>query len=219
MTAAKSTGKAGTSREQTSIRSEGGKGGATPECTALEHVLMNFYKSEMIAFMHAHPEAYEEAITLAVSDKQPLSWRAAWLLIDCIDPDDARLRPHIRRIIAAIPGKADGHQRELIKLLSFMRFSERDEGRVFDLCLSLWETLGAQPSVRVNALKLLVKIARRHPELTREIGFLTQERYLASLSGPVRKSISKILKGLETKSSKADREETARSCVRKECRA
>lgn len=219
MTAGKSTAKAGTSRAQNSIRSDGGKGGEPPERTALELALTTFYKRDMIAFMRAHPEAYDEAIALAVGNTQPLSWRAAWLLIDCIDPDDARVRPHIRRIIAAIPGKADGHQRELIKLLSFMRFSERDEGRVFDLCLSVWETPGAQPSLRITALKLLVRIARKYPELTREIQLLVQDRHLETLSAPVRKSVSKILKGLETKSSKEDREETARSGVRKECRA
>ena len=198
MTAGNTTASAGISRTSRSIRSDGGKVGETPLPTALEHVLMSFYKRDMIAFMRSHPEAYDEAITLAVGDRQPLSWRAAWLLIDCMDDDDVRLRPHIRRIIAAVPGKADGHQRELIKLLSRMTFSERDEGRAFDLCLSLWETPAAQPSLRVNALKLLVRIACAHPELKREIGFLTQERHLASLSGPVRKSIAKILKGLET---------------------
>jgi hypothetical protein len=199
MTASRNAANAGTSRGSGNSRSDGENVGETPCLTALEQVLTSFYKRDMIAFMHAHPEAYDEAITLAVGDRQPLSWRAAWLLIDCIDDDDPRVRPHIRRIIAAIPGKADGHQRELIKLLSRMTFSERDEGRVFDLCLSLWETLGTQPSVRVNALKLLVQIAHRHPELSREITLLVQDRHLETLSAPVRKSVSKILKGLEPK--------------------
>ena len=34
----------------------------------------------MIAYMETHPEAYEEAVQLAISDKQPYAWRAAWLL-------------------------------------------------------------------------------------------------------------------------------------------
>jgi hypothetical protein len=34
----------------------------------------------LISYLSAHPEYFEEAITLAISDKQPYSWRAAWLL-------------------------------------------------------------------------------------------------------------------------------------------
>ena len=97
----------------------------------------------------------------------------------------------------AIEGKEDGHQRELLKILHRMKLSARDEGLAFDACVGLWEKIDAQPSVRVNALKLLVSIARRYPELIREIRFLTQERYLASCSLPVRRSIARMLKGLD----------------------
>jgi len=48
--------------------------------SALEQKLLNSYKSEMISFMNAHPEYSEEAIELAVSNKQPYSWRAAYVL-------------------------------------------------------------------------------------------------------------------------------------------
>ena len=46
----------------------------------LEHTLMNSHKKELISFLNAHPEFFEEAVTLAIGDKQPYSWRAAWLL-------------------------------------------------------------------------------------------------------------------------------------------
>jgi hypothetical protein len=167
-------------------------------CTELEHILTNSYKADMIAYMQAHPEAYEEAIALAVTDKQPFSWRAAWLLWSCMDENDTRLRRHIRRIIAAISTKNDGQQRELIKILHRMTLSARDEGAAFDLCLTVWERIDVQPSVRVNALKLLVKIARRHPDLSREIRLLAQDRYIDSFSRPVRKSVARLLKDFNT---------------------
>ena len=173
------------------------KQGLAEDRTALEQALMTFYKPAMIAYMRAHPDAYEEAVALAIADKQPYSWRAAWLLCDCIDEDDPRIRRHVKRIIRAIEGKEDGHQRELLKILHRMKLSARDEGLAFDACVGLWEKIDAQPSVRVNALKLLVSIARRYPELVRELRFLTQERYLASCSLPVRRSIARMLKGLD----------------------
>lgn len=46
----------------------------------LEHKLLNSYKRDLISFMISHPEYFDEAVELALSDKQPYSWRAAFVL-------------------------------------------------------------------------------------------------------------------------------------------
>lgn len=33
--------------------------------------------------MKSHPETYFEALELALSDKEPYSWRAAWMIRSC----------------------------------------------------------------------------------------------------------------------------------------
>ncbi|MBR9976147.1 MAG: hypothetical protein KFF77_11245 [Bacteroidetes bacterium] len=71
-----------------------------------------------------------------VSDAQPYAWRAAWLLSDCMETNDRRLRGRRDAFIAAIPDKADGHQRELLKILLRMDLGERHESRLFDACMS-----------------------------------------------------------------------------------
>jgi len=162
--------------------------------TPLEQILISSYKADMIFWMHAHPEAFEEAVRLAVSDKQPYSWRAAWLLWSCIEPNDPRICGHIKRFIANLEYKDDGHQRELLKILLLMDLSEEDEGFLFNVCVSVWEKISKVPSVRLTALKLIVKIAGKYPDLSHEIKFLTQEQYLGSLSPAVIKSISKLVK-------------------------
>jgi len=37
--------------------------------TALEHFLTSSYKADMISYMDTHPEDFEEAIKLAISNK------------------------------------------------------------------------------------------------------------------------------------------------------
>ncbi len=64
-----------------------------------ENKLLNSYKDEMISFMHSHPEVFEEAIQLAISDKQPYSWRAAWLLWSCIEKNDKRIQSILERLL------------------------------------------------------------------------------------------------------------------------
>lgn len=165
--------------------------------TPLEWILTHSYKAEMIAYMREHPEAFAEAVTLATDNRMPYSWRAAWLLWSCLEPNDPRLRRHYGRIVRAIGSSRENQQRELFKILQMMDVLAEYEAELFDACVSAWENLNAQPSVRVNALKLLVKIAERHPDLFREVILLTGPQYLDTLSTAVRKSVIKIMKSTQ----------------------
>jgi hypothetical protein len=164
--------------------------------SVLEDKLLSSYKEEMISFMHAHLEFFEEAIELAISDKQPYSWRAAWLLWSCMEENDQRIQKYIKKIVDSLKNKADGHQRELLKILLQMELKKEYEGILFDHCMDIWEQINKTPSVRINALKFIIKIAKKHPELSQEITFLTQDHYLESLSPGVKHSVSKMIKGL-----------------------
>ena len=74
----------------------------------------------MISCMDAHPEDFEEAIKLAVSDKQPYSWRAAWLLWSCMEENDQRIQGYVKNIIDTLTARNDDHQRELLIILHQM---------------------------------------------------------------------------------------------------
>ncbi len=162
--------------------------------SALEHKLLSSYKEKIISFINNHPEYFEEAIELAVSDKQPYSWRSAYVLWSVIEKNDKRIQKHIKNIVNTIKNKEDGHQRELLKILLMMELDEKYEGILFDICMNIWEQINKAPSVRINALKMIIKISNKHPELRQEISFLTQDHFLESLSPGVRHSVNKIMK-------------------------
>ena len=160
----------------------------------LENKLVNSYKEEMISFMETHPEYFNEAIELAISDKQPFSWRAAWLLWSCMEENDPRIKKYVSDIVNCIKSKEDGHQRELIKILLQMELNKKHEGVLFNVCMDLWEQINKTPSVRFTAMKFIIKIARKHPGLSNEITFLLQDQYLESLSPGAKRSILKMTK-------------------------
>jgi len=164
--------------------------------SVLEDKLLNSYKEEMISFMYAHPEYFEEAIELAIADKQLYSWRAAWLLWSCMEENDPRIKKYIKNIVNTLKTKDDSHQRELLKILLMMDIEEEYESILFDHCMNIWEQINKPPAVRVNALKFIIKIAKKHPELSQEISFLTQDHYLESLSPGAKHSVSKLMKEL-----------------------
>ena len=165
--------------------------------TKLEYILTNSYKAEMISYLKSHPEDFDEVIQLAIADKQPYSWRAAWLLWSCMDKNDARVVQYIEKIIDTLPSKYDNQLRELLVILQRMELSDVYEGKLFDICVNVWEKIGKQPSVRHNAFKLMIKIIKNHPELSKEMAFLTESQYMDSLSDAVKKSVFRMIAGLK----------------------
>lgn len=161
--------------------------------TAFEHILMNSYKEQMISSVKTHPEYFDEAIKLAISDKQPYSWRSAWLLWSCMSDNDERIQGYIEKIVDVIKTKNDNHQRELLKILLRMELDEKYEGLLFDICITIWESINKKPSIRFTAFKFMIKIVKKHPDLYNEITFLTEERYVDLLSSAIKKSIFKML--------------------------
>jgi len=164
--------------------------------SALEDKLTHSYKEGMIAFLKSHPEHFNEAIELAISDYQPYAWRAAWLIWSCMDYDDKRLQKYTKHIVHSLNSKNDRHQRELLKILLQMNLNEKYSGSLFDKCVNVWEQIDKTPSVRFTALKLMIKVAKAHPSLSKEIALLTQDRYLEPLSPAAKKSISKMMNEL-----------------------
>lgn len=161
--------------------------------TDLERTLISCYKNDMILFMENHPECFAEAFELAVSDKQPFAWRAAWLLWSCLNENDERIKKYTGRIISSIKSKNDGHQRELLKILLLTDLKKTQEGLLFDLCMDIWEQINKDPSVRYTALKMILKIAGRHPDLKEEITFLTREEFRETLSPGIKKVIDRMM--------------------------
>jgi hypothetical protein len=165
--------------------------------TQLEHILTHSYKAGMISYMGAHPEDFEEAIELAIADKKTYSWRAAWLLWSCMEENDKRIQRYIKSIINTLKTKNDDHQRELLKILLQMELNEDYEGFLFNVCTDVWEKINKKPSVRLTAFKVMVKIAKKHSDLRREVILHTQDQYMDSLSPAVKKAVSKMIKGFE----------------------
>ena len=86
----------------------------------LKWILVNSYKSEIITFLEDHPEYFNEMVELAIADQKPYSWRAAWALWSCMQPDDRRLKPYINQLIRVIPERNENHKREVMKILEQM---------------------------------------------------------------------------------------------------
>ena len=164
---------------------------------SLELVLAKYQKTAMLEYMAAHPEEFVTALTIATGEETHANWRAAWLITNCMEDNDERIQPHLNKLVSAVAGKDDGHQRELLKILLRMELNEEHESYLFDHSVTLWESVKLTPSVRYIAFRIMVKVAEHYPELKHEILELTQPQYVNSLSPGIRNSIQKMIRALE----------------------
>lgn len=156
-------------------------------------VLKTGRKEALSSYMASHPDDFQNILSIALADDISFAWRAAWLISSHTKKNDERIAPHIKSIINAIPGKKDGHQRELLRIIMRMELEEDVEGLLFDICISLWEDINKDPSIRITAFKLIMKTIKKYPELFEEIKFLTDDHYLEPLSPGIKKSVLKSL--------------------------
>lgn len=154
-------------------------------------------KDFLVQLFQEQAEVHQAAIQIALTDQKPQAWRATWILKHCTKKNDLRILPYVNQFIKTIPNKDDGHQRELLNILDKMKLNDEQEGRLFDICMNLWEDITKSSSVRHISFKYLYKVCKKHPDLKGELEFLCQEHYLDSLSPGIQKIINKSIKELK----------------------
>jgi hypothetical protein len=161
--------------------------------TPLENSMIRGRKEAMIAFLRSHTNYIPEAFELALSNKQPYCWRAAWLLQCCLVQNDPHFLPYSEKLLNAIPHKKDGHQRELLKLLFLVDWDDKMEGELYEYCMQIWLQIHKSSSVRAVAMEVMLRISNKYPALKQELGLLLQDTYLATLSPGIKSSLIKRL--------------------------
>lgn len=160
----------------------------------IKHILTHYHKDQMIIRVKKLPDYISGLLHLALSTEPLYAWRAAWLLFDCIDEQNKEVAKNINKIIKHLPNCEDGHKRELLKLVYLFPLKKTYEGKLFDLCVQLWEDPKNSGSLRYYAFKVLLKFSQKYPDLKPEILLMCEDRFLDSLSKGVKHSILKMIK-------------------------
>jgi len=162
---------------------------------SIEHILGGrFSKDKFISYIQNNLSEFNKTLEISISDLKPQAWRAAWVIHHCMSSNDIRIQPYIGKFINYIDHTGDGHQRELLKILSKMKIDEDQEGYLFDKCTTIWEDVSKSPSVRIIAFRFMVQVAENYPELKNEMGFFCQDHYIDELSPGIKNSLQKLIK-------------------------
>ena len=162
--------------------------------TELEYKLANSNKADLIAFISFTPNAFGELVALALSDRHPYNWKAAWLISCIIHTNDNRVQPFVNQIINKMPVKQESMNRLYLMILHKMKIDVNSEGKLFAICMTIWENTKTMQSIRYHAMKMMLSIAKKYPELQNDIAFLLEEHYLETFTKGIKHSLKLLLK-------------------------
>lgn len=169
---------------------------------ALREAMMTMMKKDAVQWIKSHPDCFTDLVQLSMADEQPYSKRAAYLLWDCIDPNDPRIEKKFKMIWKKLPELTDSQQWNLLKVLSMLKVPEELKGPIFDYCLLMFMDHNRSPALRYNACKWLFELAKEEPELFHEIKNVLQSPYTDSLTRGVKHSVMKMLNSCEKRRQK-----------------
>ncbi len=115
-------------------------------------------------------EHVETLLRLALHDKDPIAWRACWLL-DCSDEKKPGLaRKHLTRIIQSLEGlQSKGTLRSMLRLLTRYQIPEEEQGLLIDLCFRYLVSELYPVAVKAHAMQIIYNHVLIYPELKNEL--------------------------------------------------
>jgi len=122
-------------------------------------------------------EHFSSLLGLALNEKDPLAWRAAWILDGVAELHPELAVPHISRIIQKLPElESSGTIRCILRLLSRHDIPEEDQGILIDLSFSYMVSELFPVAVKVHAMQIIYNHVLIYPELKEELVTVIQDQ-------------------------------------------
>ena len=112
---------------------------------------------------------FTRLLWLALHEKDPVAWRAAWLLDGSDEKMPGMAGKHIPGIVKALPGlQSMGTIRSLLRMLTRHSIPENEQGLLIDLCFSYLVSELYPVAVKAHAMQIIYNHVLQYPELKNE---------------------------------------------------
>ena len=113
---------------------------------------------------------FKALLQLALQEKDPIAWRAAWVLDGSDELKPGLARKHISKIVKALSGlESKGTLRSLLRLLTRYDIPEEEQGLLIDLCFSYLVSAQYPVAVKAHAMQVIYHHVLLYPELKGEL--------------------------------------------------
>jgi len=113
---------------------------------------------------------FKSLLHLALHEKDPIAWRAAWVLDGSDELKSGLARKYISKIVEALPElESMGTLRSLLRMLTRYDIPENEQGLLIDLCFSYLVSELYPVAVKAHAMQIIYHHVLLYPELKNEL--------------------------------------------------
>ena len=152
--------------------------------------------AKVVSYIGKSPTRFKALVTLFLEGPYRLTQRAAWPLSYCVEAHPELIKPHLKAILKMLDRKDthDAAKRNIMRLLQYIEFPKKLYASVINHGFALMDP--KEPTaVRVFAMTVLANIARREPDLKKELRIVIEDQLPYASAGYLARA-RKVLKGL-----------------------
>lgn len=113
---------------------------------------------------------FESLLELALFDKDPVAWRASWVLDGSDEQEPGLAGKSLVKIVKALPSlESKGSLRSLLRMLSRYDIPEKVQGLLIDLCFGYLTSELFPVAVKAHAMLIIYQHVLLYPELKDEL--------------------------------------------------
>ena len=139
---------------------------------------MDFREKELLSREAAvSAEKFNSLLEIALYDKDPLAWRAAWVLDGGDEKSPGLASGSISMIVHRLPEiESKGTIRSLLRLLCRYEIGEENQGTLIDLCFKYLVSDLYPVAVKVYAMQIIYNHVLIYPELKGELVTIIEDQ-------------------------------------------
>lgn len=127
-------------------------------------------KDLYISAVGASDSKFKMLLDLALNEKDPIAWRAAWILDGSDELHPGLASNFISHIVQSLPGLVSkGTLRSILRMLCRYDIPEKEQGIIIDLCFQYLVSELYPVAVKVHAMQIIYNHVLLYPELKDEL--------------------------------------------------
>lgn len=148
----------------------------------------------IVEYVGDDAERFAELIGIFFEDEFRYAQRAAWALNYCVERHPGLAGPYLEKLVDLLKEKQahNAVPRNIARMLQFVEIPENLLGKAYSHCVDLFDDEREPIAVRVFALTVATKIAKREPELINELQMIVK-KHLPHASAGIRSRAREIL--------------------------
>jgi hypothetical protein len=119
---------------------------------------------------------FEAAVRIGLTNQKPFCWRCSWIISKVTEKNPTLIEPFVDQIIRSLDNfKFDSQIGGFLKTLTYAKNIDEDYfGILTDYCIKIIYDAQRPSHNKYYAIQLLLRIANRYPELSREFALVIE---------------------------------------------